>query len=230
VHDQRTEEDVASIVAPERPVLRISRALAVVPSLGPSKKVWRRLGFRLTDSFVFLGCPAFDLVLAGSGVRFLVPPRRPPTQQRFAEAISERLERGSGLLGWSWACQSVYRARSLLQRGAAAFETTSEGRQGLVVPREFTPGATTLLEPLVHEELPAHENGAVRLARILVTTAQPDAAAEVYEQVFGVAARRTTRGNRRIAEIRIGSVGAVTLDVMGPAEPDGTSRSRRYTP
>ena len=208
----------AEIAEDDRPVVRIGRALAVVPSVRPTHKAWRRLGFTLSDPFEFMGCAAFDLVLRGAGVRFLAPPARRDANLLTA-AVDSLLETGSGLLGWTWACQSVFRSRELIEkRGDVEFGGTIDGRKSTVVPGELSPAATTLLEPLVHEEVPPHGNRITGLDHLVLMVGDVDAAAERYEQAFGLSARRRTVGDRRYAFVKVGRVAASVIEIVGPSE------------
>jgi catechol 2,3-dioxygenase-like lactoylglutathione lyase family enzyme len=207
-----------STVANERPVARIGRALAVVPSVRPSQKAWRKLGFELSDSFEFMGCAAFDLVLAGCGVRFLAPIRNEINP--LTAAIGDLLERGAGLLGWTWACQSVHRSRDVIEaRSGLEFEAVTGGRKTVVTPRKVAPGATTLLEPLVHEEVPRHPNRVVGLDHIVLMVTDADATADIYERYFGLKARRAATKERRYAFLKVGEVGGSVIEIVGPLEP-----------
>jgi predicted enzyme related to lactoylglutathione lyase len=209
-----------ALATTERPVQRIGRALAVVPSARPSHKAWRKLGFALTDAFEFMGCTAFDLVLSGCGVRFLALPRRPQANP-LTEAISEQqLEKGAGLLGWTWMCQSVYRSREIVEaRSGEDFVAVAPGRKTVVVPRKATPGATTLLEPLVHEEVPPHPNRVSGLDHIVVAVNDAGAAADAYEQAFALNARRTEMQERSYAFIKVGEFGGSVIELVGPVRP-----------
>jgi predicted enzyme related to lactoylglutathione lyase len=203
----------------EKPVARLGRAITVVPSVRPSHKAWRKLGFALSDAFEFMGCTAFDLVLSGCGVRFVAVPKRPEINP-LTTAIGELLEKGAGLLGWSWACQSVHRSRDVIEaRAGSDFESGHGGRKSIVVPRKLTPGATTLLEPLVHEEVPHHPNSVTGLDHLVIAVTDVEAAADSYERVFGLKARRTAMKDRRYAFLKVGEVGGSVIEIVGPADP-----------
>lgn len=203
----------------EPPVLRIGRALAVVPSVAPSRKAWCKLGFVVTEPFVFMGCTAFDVALAGSAVRLLAAPRNAAASP-IGAAIIERLEHGAGLIGWTWACQSVFRSRAAIETAqGVSFDTLPDGTKSVTVPRTLTPGATTLLEPLVHGYVPAHPNAVDRLTRILLSVGDCDAAAATYERTFGLRAARETQTGRRCALLEVGTVRASTLQLAAPTDP-----------
>jgi predicted enzyme related to lactoylglutathione lyase len=169
-----------------------------------------------------MGCTAFDLALAGCGVRFLVPPGRGEVNP-LTTAITDLLDKGAGILGWTWACQSVYRSRDLIEaRSSVGFVVGQAGRKTLVVPRKLSPGATTLLEPLVHEEVPAHPNHVTGLDHIVLTVTNVEAAADTYERAFGLKARRVEMNGRRYAFLKVGEVASSVLEIVGPAEiPSG---------
>lgn len=207
-----------------RPILRIGRMLAVVPSDGPSRKAWRKLGFVLTEPFTFMECTAFDLLLTGGGVRFLAPPRKRSAATPLAAAIDERLERGSGLFGWTWACQSLYRSRASIEAAEGVeFAKAQDGSKTLLVPQALTPGATTLLELLVHERPLSHPNGADALARILLTVGDSNRVAAMYERVFGLHARRQDRTERRCAVLESGTIGGPKLEIVGSTDQQHTA-------
>jgi len=202
----------------EPPVLRIGRALAIVPSVGPSRKAWRKLGFVVTEPFAFMGCTAFDVTLVGTGLRLLVAPPDAAASP-IGAAITERLEHGAGLIGWTWACQSVYRSRAAIEKAqGVAFDTLPDGSKSVAVPRSLTPGATTTLEPLVHGYDPAHPNAVDRLTRILLSVGDCDAAADTYERAFGLRATRETQTGRRCAVLEVGTERASALQLAAPID------------
>jgi predicted enzyme related to lactoylglutathione lyase len=210
---------VEAEVPAEKPVARLGRAIAVIPSIRPSNKAWRKLGFALSDTFEFMGCTAFDLVLSGCGIRFVAVPRR-AEENPLTTAINALLEKGTGLLGWSWACQSVHRSRDMIEaRTGHEFEPGPGGRKSIVVPRKLTPGVTTLLEPLVHEEVPHHPNAVTGLDHLVIAVTDVEGAADSYERAFGLKARRTSMKERRYAFLKVGEVGGSVIELVGPSDP-----------
>jgi predicted enzyme related to lactoylglutathione lyase len=88
------------------------------------------------------------------------------------------------------------------------------------VPRKTSPGATTLLEPLVHEEVPPHPNRVTGLDHIVVTVNDVVAAADAYERAFAVKPRRSEMDGRRYAFLKVGEIsGCCTIELVGPSAP-----------
>jgi predicted enzyme related to lactoylglutathione lyase len=201
----------------ERIVRRVGHALAVVPSLRAASGAWTRLGFTVSKRFEFLGCPAFDVVLAGGGIRFLAPVVRGP-QSTLSEVVRGRLVGGAGLLGWTWACDDLRSSRQAIEsRSGVEFACDGSGGKSTVVPSELNPGAVTLLEESQDDELPVHHNAITELDHLVVMMSHVDAAAGAYEKHFGLRAKLTAMQERRYAFLKVG--GSV-IEIVGPLEPE----------
>jgi predicted enzyme related to lactoylglutathione lyase len=158
-------------------------------------------------------------LLVGCGIRFLVPPRN-ASPNPLTSAISELLEKGTGMLGWTWACQSVHNSREIIEkRSGVAFAADPGGGKTSVVPRRLTPGVTTVLEPLASQELRVHANHAFALDHIVVTVSSVDAVADMYERSFALKARRTEMGSKRYAFLKVGEVNGSVIEIVGPTTP-----------
>jgi len=204
-------------------VERLARALAVVPSLGPTTKAWKRLGFSVSEPFEFMGCLAADVSLAETSLRFLAP-SGDHRDSALAAVVDERLVLGSGLLGWSWACASVRSSREFIEtRANRSFPMVAGGRKTVVVPSETTPGATTILEPDVGERGYAHRNCIERIDHLVLAVNETDAAADAYASHFGLHVACKTIADRRYAHVSFDGPTAASLEIAGPAEP---SRNR----
>ena len=200
----------------------VGRAFAAVPSLGPASKAWTKLGFALSKPFIFHGCNAVDVILASGGLRFVAPAGAKKSTP-LNKLVGERLIAGAGLLGWSWACKNVERTREIIEeRSGETFEKNDTGEKELVVPSKLNPGATTLLEPIVDEDVPDHPNGIHELDHLVLTVSNSDDAADAYEEYFGLRAKRRTIADKRYAFVDVGGKGGSVIEIVGPAEPDSS--------
>lgn len=203
----------------ERPVSRLGRVLAAVPSLGPTAKAWTRIGFSVSQPFDYLGCRAFDVTLNGASLRFLtLDPNHEPTA--MSSLVAERLLSGAGILGWSWACNDVALSREIIEANCERrFPPKDDCSRALIVPRRLTPGAATVLEPLSYEVSAKHRNCVERIDHMVVTLNDVDKAAGIYENAFGLHARRRTSKNTRYAFLKVGRANAAVIELVGPARP-----------
>jgi predicted enzyme related to lactoylglutathione lyase len=200
-----------------RAVSGLAMALVAVPSLGPVRKAWQRLGFKVTEIGGFLGCPAFEVRLAGTGVRFVTPPRD-PAATALGSVVADRLVAGSGLLGWSWACADVDRSRQVIEkRSGRSFPINHKGAKTFVVPPALNPGAVTTLEAGNKNHAPTHPNGITRLDHLVVTVSDADAATGAYKRNFGLTPQAKTMKKRRYSFLKVGNS---VVEIVGPAPPE----------
>jgi predicted enzyme related to lactoylglutathione lyase len=194
----------------------IGRALAFAPSLPRAARAWRALGFSCGREFVFQGCRAFDIRLAECGARFVRPDASLPGSP-FRDAVARRLAAGAGLVGWTWACRSPERSRTLIERiGHAHFRRDERGDKSFAVPELRTAGALTFLEPLTHESPPCHDNGVEGLDHIVLMVSDADSAAAALADVFRLRPHvREMKGGR----YAFCKVGGTVLEIVGPAQP-----------
>jgi len=208
----------------ERAVHSIGRALAVVPSLGPARAAWTRLGFHCSNDFVYQGCRAFDVQLAEGGIRILRPDRGLPGAELGA-AAARKLEIAAGLIGWTWACRDPHRTRHLIESASQArFAVGSDGRDSLIVPRELTAGAITLLEEFDSSQnraVHSHPNTADHIDHLVLMVGDADAAAELIGRAFRLTPKARDLKTSRYAFCK---VGASVLEIVGPPQPEKKPR------
>ncbi|MBI5504627.1 MAG: hypothetical protein HY899_07480, partial [Deltaproteobacteria bacterium] len=96
-------------VPAEHVIDSLGYALAAVPSIGPTVKAWRKLGFVVSPAYSFLGCQAAHIDLEGGGIRFLAVDNC-TVSTALVELVRERLIEGAGLLGWTWTCAEPHRS------------------------------------------------------------------------------------------------------------------------
>lgn len=190
-------------------VERIARILAVVPSLGPATRAWRRLGFEISEPYPLAGCRAADVALDGGGLRFLAPNRGCAAHTPLAARVDDRLVLGAGILGWSWACEDVAQSFASL----AAVEGGGDGL--FMISSDLTPGAITFLEPLGQERSAEHSNSVCALDHVVLDVSDARAAAGVYSREFGLPARMRTTAHHRYASLEVGSS---AVEIVGPVE------------
>ncbi len=207
----------------ERVVDGIVRVTAAVPSVGPTRKAWTRLGFAPSRLHDFDACAAFDVHMEGCSLRFLAPPRR-PANLPLPKIVSDRLIHGAGLLGWSWSCEDTASAAESIERTTSTsfVEATgqrqepSEGAGLVLLPPALTPGARTMLEcnrPAEHTE---HPNGVTHMDHLVLTVSDVDSATHIYEKNFGLSATCLVSQERRHSYLKVGDT---TLELVGPLEP-----------
>lgn len=203
-----------------RVVERIARALAVAPSLGPVTKAWTKLGFTVSRPFEFVGCRAADVLLEGSGIRFLAPlGDRHSTP--LASLVAERLVEGAGLLGWSWFCSRLSQSlERIAEETGRVLPENADGGRSVVVPPDLTPGAVTLMEPLIKEWALPHRNQIAHLDRLVLTARDIDETAAAYTEHFGLQTVRQTAGERRSIVLAVDHVGGPLLEIVALAKED----------
>jgi catechol 2,3-dioxygenase-like lactoylglutathione lyase family enzyme len=195
----------------------IGRALVAAPSLGPITKAWTKLGFDLSRPFEFLGCTAVDLLLEGSGVRFLAPGGK--SNSPLASLVAARLVEGAGLLGWTWFCTRMPRsAQSIVTRSGRPLLTDEHGRTSVVVDPQLSPGAATLIEPLVKDWALPHPNQIAYLDRLVLACADADRTARAYSTHFGLQMVRHTGGPHGSTVMAIHTARETALEIIATSE------------
>jgi len=197
----------------------VARALVAAPSLGPVTKAWGKLGFEVSKPFEFLGCRAVDILLEGSAVRFVAQmEHRHPTP--LASLVADRLIEGAGLLGWTWFCAKLPRSLESIERASGGRVLYNlDGSKSVVLPRELTPGAVTVLEPLVKEWVPQHRNQISYLDRLVLMASDVEKAAQAYIDGFGLELIRQTTGERRSMVLAADHSGGPLIEIVGPDRP-----------
>ncbi|HEY2773945.1 MAG TPA: VOC family protein [Candidatus Binatia bacterium] len=205
-------------VPAEQVVDSIGYALAAVPSLGPTVKAWRKLGFAVSETYAWQGCNAAHVDLDGGGIRFLaVDTHAQPTT--VVDLVRERLIFGAGLFGWTWACREPHRsALAIGQLAESEFHAECEdwGDALVQIPTELTPGAATWLEKTVETTTPSHANSITRLDHVVLQVSASKAAAQVYEKHFGLKGRTSAMNERYYAFLKAGTS---LLEIVGPLKP-----------
>ena len=191
-------------------------ALAAVPSLRPVRKAWTRLGFAVSELTEFGGCPAFSVLLEESGVRFLAPPLD-AEPSLLAQAVEDRLIGGSGLIGWSWACNDIGDSRRAIEElSGKLFATDTDGNKSVVVPWKLNPGAVTVLETTRDPGRREHPNAVTGIDHLVLTVSDTDAACHAYASNFGLSPKSKTMKERRYAFLK---VGRSVVEIVGPLSP-----------
>ncbi|HYB98222.1 MAG TPA: VOC family protein [Candidatus Limnocylindrales bacterium] len=194
-------------------------ALAAVPSLGPTSKAWRKLGFEVSAPYEWLGCQAAHIDLGGGGVRFLAAADSGAEPTALVELVRARLVVGSGLFGWTWACADPHRsALAVAQLAESDFHEGCEawGEPLVQIPMELTPAAATWLEKQTPPPVPKHANCAIRLDHLVLNVSASKAVSQTYERHFGLRSRTAAMNDRYYAFLKIGPS---LLEVVGPAKP-----------
>lgn len=206
-------------VPAEQVVDAIGFALAAVPSLGPTIKAWRKLGFAVSEPYTWEGCQAAHIELEGGGVRFVAADAQ--TSGVAPDLVRSRLILGAGLFGWTWHCSEPHRsALAIGQLAGNEFHAACEDWNDAIVqlPMELTPAAATWLEKPTAEfgPGPSHANLITKLDHLVLQVSASKAAAQVYEKHFGLKGRTSAMNDRYYSFLKAGSS---MLEIVGPAKP-----------
>lgn len=206
-------------VPAEQVVDSFGYALAAVPSLGPTVKAWRKLGFHVTENYAWQGCQAAHIDLDGGGIRFVAADSHAEATPA-ADLVRQRLILGAGLFGWTWACKEPHRsALAIGQLAGSDFHAKCEdwGDTIVQIPMELTPAAATWLEkPADHVAKPSHANSITRLDHVVLQVSASKAAAQIYEKHFGLRGRTAAMNDRYYAFLK---AGPSLLEIVGPIKP-----------
>ncbi|MFN2377080.1 MAG: VOC family protein [Candidatus Binatia bacterium] len=214
-------------VPAEQVVDSIGYALAAVPSLGPTVKAWRKLGFAVSDNYTWEGCQAAHIDLEGGGIRFVAADAA--ATSAAADLVRARLILGAGLFGWTWSCAEPHRsALAIGQLAESDFHEKCEDWDDTIVqiPMELTPAAATWLErtPEDPDPLPSHANSITRLDHIVLQVSASRAASQTYEKHFGLKGKTAAMNDRYYAFLK---AGISLLEIVGPMKPaEGQVASR----
>jgi hypothetical protein len=207
-------------VPAEQLVTSLGYALSAVPSLGPTVKAWRKLGFFVSENYTWQGCQAAHVDLEGGGLRFVAADAH-AGDTVVAELVRQRLILGSGLFGWTWACKDPHRSAVAIGQLAGSefhadcFDPSDELVQ---IPMELTPAAATWLErsPESAGPRPAHANSITRLDHLVLQVSHSKVAAQTYERHFGLKGRTSAMNDRYYAFLK---AGPSLLEIVGPIKP-----------
>jgi len=205
-------------VPTERVIDSIGYALAAVPSIGPTVKAWRKLGFVVSPAYSWLGCQAAHIDLEGGGVRFLAVDTC-ATSTALVELVRARLIEGAGLIGWTWACAEPHRSAVAIAQlaGSEFHEGCAVRDEALVqIPMELTPAAATWLEKPALTPPPRHANSIVRLDHIVLNVSQSKAVSQTYERHFGLKSKTASMNDRYYAFVK---TGPSLVEIVGPMKP-----------
>lgn len=207
-------------VPAEQVVDSIGYALAAVPSLGPTVKAWRKLGFHVSETYAWQGCQAAHIDLEAGGVRFLAADSHAEATPAV-DLVRSRLILGAGLFGWTWACSEPHRsALAIGQLAGSDFHEKCENWDDTIVqiPTELTPAAATWLEKPVADTgpRPSHANSITRLDHIVLQVSASKAASQIYEKHFGLKGRTAAMNDRYYAFLKAGSS---LIEIVGPSKP-----------
>jgi predicted enzyme related to lactoylglutathione lyase len=217
--ERQTGKGKTRRVPAEQVVDAIGYALAAVPSLGPTVKAWRKLGFHVSDAYTWEGCQAAHIDLEGGGIRFLAADSHAEATSAV-DLVRQRLILGSGLFGWTWSCAEPHRsAFAIGELSGSDFHAMCEDwSDDLVqIPMELTPAAATWLErePSAPAS-PSHANSLVRLDHVVLQVSASKAAAQTYEKHFGLKGRTSAMNDRYYAFLK---AGRSLLEIVGPLKP-----------
>jgi catechol 2,3-dioxygenase-like lactoylglutathione lyase family enzyme len=206
-------------VPAEQVVDAIGFALAAVPSLGPTIKAWRKLGFAVSEPYTWEGCQAAHIELEGGGVRFVATDAQ--TTGAAPDLVRSRLILGAGLFGWTWHCSEPHRsALAIGQLAGNEFHAACEDWNDTIVqlPMELTPAAATWLEKPTAEfgPGPSHANLITKLDHLVLQVSASKVAAQLYEKHFGLKGRTSAMNDRYYSFLKAGSS---MLEIVGPAKP-----------
>lgn len=207
-------------VPTEQLVASIGYALAAVPSLGPTVKAWRKLGFFVSENYAWQGCQAAHIDLEGGGLRFIAADSH-AEYTVVAELARQRLVLGSGLFGWTWSCAEPHRsAVAIGQLAGSDFHESCPGPSDDIVPipMEMTPGAATWLEKIVEDSgpRPSHANSITRLDHLVLQVSHSKASGQTFEKHFALKGRTSAMNDRYYAFLK---VGPSLLEIVGPTKP-----------
>jgi predicted enzyme related to lactoylglutathione lyase len=204
-------------VPTEQVVDAVGYALAAVPSLGPTVKAWRKLGFHVSEPYEWQGCHAAHIDLDSGGIRFVAADAHAEATAAV-DLVRARLILGAGLFGWTWWCSEPH--RSALAIGQLAGSDFHEGCEDwgdpiVQIPTELTPAAATWLEQSPEDvpARPAHANSISRLDHIVLQVNQSKAAAQTYETHFGLKGKTAAMNERYYAFLKAGTS---LLEIVGP--------------
>ncbi len=194
-------------------------ALAAVPSLGPTVKAWRKLGFHVSEAYTWQGCHAAHIDLEGGGIRFLAADAHGEATSA-ADLVRQRLILGSGLFGWTWAASEPHRSAVAIGQlaGSPFHEECEDWSDSIVqIPMELTPAAATWLErPPAEAVSHSHANSLVRLDHVVLQVSASKAASQTYEKHFGLKGRTSAMNDRYYAFLK---AGRSLLEIVGPLKP-----------
>jgi predicted enzyme related to lactoylglutathione lyase len=206
-------------VPAEQVVDAFGYALAAVPSLGPTVKAWRKLGFHVSDAYTWQGCHAAHIELEGGGIRFLAADSHAEATSA-SDLVRQRLILGSGLFGWTWSCSEPHRSAVAIGQlaGSPFHEECEDWSDSIVqIPMELTPAAATWLErPPAETAPPSHANSIVKLDHVVLQVSASKAAAQIYEKHFGLKGRTSAMNDRYYAFLK---AGRSLLEIVGPIKP-----------
>ncbi|MFN2425363.1 MAG: VOC family protein [Candidatus Binatia bacterium] len=200
----------------------IGYALAAVPSLGPTVKAWRKLGFHVSDTYTWQGCHAAHIDLEAGGIRFVAADSHAEATPA-ADLVRSRLILGAGLFGWTWVCSEPHRsALAIGQLAGNDFHEHCENWDDTIVqlPMELTPAAATWLEQPAPDPVvkPSHANSINRLDHIVLQVSASKAAGQTYEKHFGLKGKTAAMNDRYYAFLK---AGPSLLEIVGPIKPGG---------
>jgi len=207
-------------VPTEQVVDSIGYALAAVPSLGPTVKAWRKLGFHVSETYAWQGCQAAHIDLEAGGIRFLAADSNAEATPTV-DLVRNRLVLGAGLFGWTWWCSEPHRsALAIGQLAGSDFHENCEDWDDTIVqiPMELTPAAATWLEqpPAEIPAKPSHANSIDRLDHIVLQVSASKAAGQTYEKHFGLKGKTAAMNDRYYAFLK---AGVSLLEIVGPIKP-----------
>jgi len=221
-------------VPAEQVVDAIGYALAAVPSLGPTTKAWRKLGFHVSETYTWQGCQAAHINLESGGIRFVAADSHAEATPA-SDLVRERLILGAGLFGWTWACSEPHRSALAIGQlaGSNFHESCEDWGDGIVqLPIELTPAAATWLEKpgTGPATPPSHANSITRLDHIVLQVSASKAASQTYEKHFGLKGKTAAMNDRYYAFLKAGESLIEIVGPMKPAEtPKGAAAASRIT-
>jgi predicted enzyme related to lactoylglutathione lyase len=204
---------------PARIVDRLGHLLAVAPSLGPARKGWQRLGFATGEPHDYFDCEAFEIALNGCGVRVVAPKRGSKPSTAFGGIVHEHLAGAPGLLGWSWACKDPEAAEKAIEQRCGRSFPQEKSAEGILLPPDLSPGATTLLETSNAAKTPEHPNRIDRVDHIVLMVNDSDAVVQAYADAFGLKPKSRSMKEARYSFMKVGGENSSVIEVVGPESP-----------